>query len=108
MAFHGRKFQTFHGGACSQTPYDCVVTFANWAPELLLHVPYGLLLLNWALSNHCYEIKAFWQTGSMIRTLSQVNDATRYAQLLQERRKTAMTHTQSFVGEGFGEKYSEW
>ena len=36
------------------------------------------------------------------------NDATRYAQLLQERRKTAMTHTQSFVGEGFGEKYSEW
>ena len=37
-----------------------------------------------------------------------VNDATRYAQLLQERRKTAMTHTQSFVGEGFGEKYSEW
>ena len=37
-----------------------------------------------------------------------INDATRYAQLLQERRKTAMTHTQSFVGEGFGEKYSEW
>ena len=36
----------------------------------------------------------------------EINDATRYAQLLQERRKTAMTHTQSFVGEGFGEKYS--
>ena len=41
-------------------------------------------------------------------SVSVFNDATRYAQLLQERRKTAMTHTQSFVGEGFGEKYSEW
>ena len=37
-----------------------------------------------------------------------INDPTCYAQLLRERRKTAMTHTQSFVGEGFGEKYSEW
>ena len=40
--------------------------------------------------------------------VSLINDPTRYAQLLRERRKTAMTHTQSFVGEGFGEKYSEW
>ena len=39
---------------------------------------------------------------------TMINDAARYAQLLQERRKTAMTHTQSFVGEGFGENYSEW
>ena len=40
--------------------------------------------------------------------LTMINDATRYAQLLQERRKTAMTHTQRFVGEEFGENCSEW
>ena len=34
------------------------------------------------------------------------NDPTRYAQLLRERRKSAMTYTQSLVWEGFVEKYS--
>ena len=34
--------------------------------------------------------------------VSLINDPTRYAQLLRERKKSAITHTQSFVGEGFG------
>ena len=56
---------------------------------------------------HCIDAKYISIPDEI--NLRTVNDATRYAQLLQERRKTAMTHTQSLVpGGGFGEKCSEW
>ena len=62
----------------------------------------------WALTTRNNNQKFKDISQSVQQKILCINDATRYAQLLQERRKTAMTHTQSFVGEGFGEKYSEW
>ena len=62
----------------------------------------------WALTTRNNNQKFKDISQSVQKKILCINDATRYAQLLQERRETAMTHTQSFVGEGFGEKYSEW